>query len=507
VLVVLPWTLRNAAVYGAPILVDTTGPENLWLDNDPAGRDAVKQQLYALGDDRAARQRIALARGVAVITSDPLRFLGKSWDQAKQFFALQYFDDLRERRAIWLPPTEVWLRLLLGDGMWLVLLLAGVAGLWLAPIADPRWLFVPWALYTLLTAVVFHVELRYRLPLYPVLLPYAAWALTRLATTREPVSSFESTKDTKDTKVGKTQMKALFVPFVSFVDRLIRLRDRRSPRVYAAGLTVLLLLGLLLLHRPYIAESWMLAWKHARLWQAERALATNNTDAARQAARAALDWDSDSALAQVALARAALEDGDQLAALAALDAAQSALPAHPYAHLLRGAILRAQGQDQAARRELAYETASLEDLQGWAWNAFAPVMPAPAAVDLGGGLDLGAIGGFSARETGDFRWSRASSRIMLAAPGGPAQLELSLAPGRPAGVARPTVVLLLNGRELRRIALEDGWHTYSVLIDPPPGRLVLTLRSDTFRPRDYDRASPDDRALGVMVKRAQIKPL
>jgi len=187
VLVVLPWTLRNAVIYGAPILVDTTGPENLWLDNDPAGRDAVKQQLYALGDDRAARQRIALARGVAAITSDPIRFLDKSWGEAKQFFALQYFDDLRERRAIWVPPPEVWLRLLLGDGIWLVLLLAGVAGLWLAPpadqrwpaFADPRWLFVPWALYTLLTALVFHVELRYRLPLYPVLIPYAAWTLTK----------------------------------------------------------------------------------------------------------------------------------------------------------------------------------------------------------------------------------------------------------------------------------------------------------------------------------------
>jgi hypothetical protein len=220
-LLIMPWTIRNQLAYGAPILVDTTGPENLWLDNDPAGREVVKQQLYQLGDDRAARQRIALERGAAAITADPRRFLAKAWGEAQKFFALQYFDDMRDRRAIWVPPLEVWLRLLLGDGLWIVVALGGVVGLWLAPTKDEghkgttyrastkasagiedrgvtifhprssipgrwsvlggsRWLFVPWALYTLLTALIFHVELRYRLPLYPVLLPYAAWMLVQI---------------------------------------------------------------------------------------------------------------------------------------------------------------------------------------------------------------------------------------------------------------------------------------------------------------------------------------
>ena len=35
-------------------------------------------------------------------------------------------------------------------------------------------------------------------------------------------------------------------------------------------------------------------------------------------------------------------------------------------------------------------------------------------------------------------------------------------------------------------------------------RVLVTLRSDTFRPRDLDRASPDGRALGVMVERAKV---
>jgi 4-amino-4-deoxy-L-arabinose transferase-like glycosyltransferase len=489
-LVILPWTTRNYLTYGAPILVDTTGAENLWLDNDPAGREAVKRQLYALGNDRAMRQRIALERGVAAIAVAPRRFLAKAWDETQRFFALQYFDDMRERRAIWVPPLEVWLRLLLGDGLWLALLLGGAAGLWLAPTdngqrtgddercstiarrssiaGDPRWTFVPWALYTLLTAVVFHVELRYRLPLYPVLLPYAAWVLVQAGR-------------------GGTRLLASL-----------------APGLVGAVLTCLLLVGFTLLHRPYVSEAWMLAWKHARLWQAERALARGDGAAAQAAARAALGWDGESALARVALARAALLGGDQAAARAALDAAIAVLPAHPYAHLLRGALLRQQGQPDAARPELTYETASLEDLQRWAWQAFAPLAPPPALLDVGGGLDLGYVRGFAAPEAGGFRWSSATAELMLAAPGGPARLELRLASGRPPGAPPPTVIVLLDGRELGRIQPAQDWRTYSLPMTAPPGPVVLRLRSTTFRPRDYDRASPDNRALGVMVDQVQV---
>ncbi|HEU5100144.1 MAG TPA: glycosyltransferase family 39 protein, partial [Roseiflexaceae bacterium] len=143
-LLIAPWSARNYATYGALILIDTTGAENLWLDNNPAGaapgdplgREAAKRQLYALGDDRAARQRLASANGAAAILTQPAWFLSKAWGQARQFFALEYFDDMRERRAIWVPPLEVGLRLALGDGMWLLLVLGGAVGLWLAPAKD-----------------------------------------------------------------------------------------------------------------------------------------------------------------------------------------------------------------------------------------------------------------------------------------------------------------------------------------------------------------------------------
>jgi tetratricopeptide (TPR) repeat protein len=333
-------------------------------------------------------------------------------------------------------------------------------------------MFVPWALYTLLTALVFHVELRYRLPLYPALLPYAAWTLVRIA----------------DADWEKAQAK---IP-------------HRKSKTALALLTCGLALGVMLLHRPYLAESWMLAWKHARLWQAERALARGDAAGARAAAQAALDRDGESALAQVALARAALLAGDQRQALSRLDAAIDVLPAHPHAHLLRGATLRAQGRDDPARDELAFESSSLEDLQGWAWRVFTPVGPAPAALNVGAGLDLGFVRGFWLPEDAAFRWSGAESEIMLHVPPGATRLDLRLAAGRPPGAPPATLVVSAGGRELGRIQPQGGWRSYSLPLAHPAGPLVLTLRGDTFRPRDYDRASPDDRALGVMVSRIAV---
>ncbi|MBK9715316.1 MAG: glycosyltransferase family 39 protein [Kouleothrix sp.] len=521
VLAIAPWTIRNDLTYGAPILVDTTGAENLWLDNnpeaatprDPLGREAAKRELYALGDDRAGRQRLAVARGSAAIVGHPAWFLQKSWGEAQKFFALEYFDDMRERRAIWLPPLEVWLRLLLGDGLWLVLLGLGAGGLWLyqgprtkdqgptttgdvllreleAPSPKPqassprpqvsrfddaRWVLVPWALYTLLTAMVFHVELRYRLPLYPVLLPYAAWAICRIADCRLQIADW-----------GRARAKIVY-----------------------AGLTILALFGMTLLHRPYIRESVMLARKHVSLWQADRALDAGDAAGAGAGAQAALRLDPESALARVAQARAELARGQTQPALAALAAAIEALPAHPHAHLLRGAILRGQGDFAAARAELAYERASLEDLQGWAWRAFEQLGAAPRAVDVGGGLDLGYVRGFYLAETAGFRWSTAESSVLLAAPAGVgARLELRLNGGRPAGAAAPQVAVLVGGREVGRAAPASEWRAYGFAIPPElisaDRRVLVTLRSDTFRPRDLDRASPDGRAPGVMVGRAEV---
>ncbi len=455
ILTIAPWTLRNYRTYGRPIVVDTTGAENLWLDNDPAGRETVKAALYALGDDRGARQALALRRGLQVIAEDPARFVAKAFVEAQKLVALEYWDDLRERPAIWVPPAEVWLRLLLGDALWLLLAGAGVVGLCLLP-GRLQWLFVPWALYVILTNVIFHVELRYRLPLYPVLSLAAAAFLA-----------------------GR--------PWQSLT----------RPRLAGALAAVSLFVLLLLLHRPYFQEGAMLAVKHWRLWRGDGV--------------AALRADPESALARVAVARDELRDC--AADPRACDRAEAHLreaiihkPAHPYAHLLRGALLRRRGLLDEARAEFDYETASLEDLQRWMVNVFGP--RAAPRVDIGDGLDLGDIEGFHPAGDG-YRWSMREATVWLRRPEAQAVLRLRLAGGRSEPVP---VRVSAGGKELGRIMVAPNWQTYELPLPPDaagrseqargqPGvdLIPVTIAAPTFRPRDLDRANQDNRALGIQV--------
>jgi tetratricopeptide (TPR) repeat protein len=488
-LVILPWTARNYLTYGGLILIDTTGAENLWLDNnsDPQGRDGVKAQLYALGEERLLRQRISAERGLAAISGDPARFAHKAWGELLKLFALEYSDDMRARPQIWLPPAEVWARLLLGDALWLVTLLAGVSGFLIFDFrfliagtqskiknqkskiqhwADPRWLFVPWALYLVFTAMLFHVELRYRLPLYPALIPYAALAL--------------AAQGKRQKAKGK---KAWLLPFAFCLLPLI----------------------LTLLHAPYPLLAWRLGWKHYHLGQAERALADGNTARAEQAAQAALALDPGSALGQVALARVELLRGMPERALLALEHAIEAIPDHPHAHLLRGDLLRGRGQPEQAARELRrFEAASLQDLQAWSWERFGS--PPPARLDLGGGLDLGFVRGFGLAEQGGWRWTEARASLRLSPPSTGGTLLLRLASGRPPGVSAPALELLVHGRHATTLQVEREWRTYSLPLAPGSAPLEIELRAETFTPRDYDRASDNGRTLGVMVDWAEVVP-
>ncbi|MEI6179389.1 MAG: glycosyltransferase family 39 protein [Chloroflexales bacterium] len=485
-LVILPWTARNALIYGGLIIIDTTGAENLWLDNDPAGREAVKAQLYALGEDRLLRQQVASRQGVAVLLADPGRFMAKAWGESLKLFALEQSDDLRARRAIWVAPAELWTRLILGDALWLMLLLVGSYGLaqsafvphslaasdhkrndhrrraigsrLLIMARSPAWLLAPWALYVLLTTLLFHVELRYRLPLYPALLPYTALVLVGGAS-----------------HIGWRARLATVAPLLG--------------------------LSLTLLHAPYPALAWQLGWKHWHLAQAEAALRTGELALAQGEAAAALTLDPASALAQVALARAALITGDQQGALALLDAAIAAVPDHPQAHVLRGAVRRALGDLAGARADLAYESASRQDLQRWLWAY--PAMPAPARLALGDGLDLGFVAGVHAVREGEtgLRWTTAQADLRLTPPAGAHELVLRLASGQPTGTPPVPVAVWLDGEPLGTVAATVGWAEVTVPLPTPTtgGDLVVTLRVPTFTPRQFERASPDGRILGVQV--------
>lgn len=552
-LVILPWTVRNYVTYGGLILIDTTGAENLWLDNDPAGREAVKAQLYMLGDDRLARQRIAAERGLAAITSDPQRFVWKAWGELLTFFALEYTDDMRERRAIWIPPAELWARLVLGDGLWLLVLLAGVMGFCTAPgtrnqelgnvsrFADPRWLVGAWGGYTLLTAVIFHVELRYRLPLYPVLLPYAAWMMYTLSPRvfcwhtfrlQSPLPG-HAVQERGAAVAGDHPMEASAARVQAAAKRTLVSRFTLCTTCFALCALIVLLM---LLHQPYPVLAWQLGRKHVHLAHAEWALAQGDAATAADAAQSALKHDPESTLARVALARAARLQGDEQSAEVWLREAIKVLPAHPYAHLLLGDMLRQEGQMAEARREFAYETASLQDLQAWSrqWFRTGP----PSALDVGNGLDLGFVQDFHAAESApggvvNWRWTKGDATVQLALPAKPdlegrapcsasvptigaglhavpsVYLVLRLSSGRTADTPPPGLEVRVDEQLVGHMQLARDWQDYVLPLPMDPmdavgNPLTIRLHSDTFTPRDYDRSSNDGRMLGIMVDRVEL---
>jgi hypothetical protein len=80
-------------------------------------------------------------------------------------------------------------------------------------------------------------------------------------------------------------------------------------------------------------------------------------------------------------------------------------------------------------------------------------------------------------------------------------VQLRLAGPNIAGAPPARVRVALNGAPLATLTVGPQWQTYSLAV-PAPVRadvIELSLESTTLRPRAYDRASPDNRALGVRL--------
>lgn len=464
VAVVAPWSMRNMATYGGLIVVDTTGAENLWLDNEPQGREYAKAALYAMGDDRYGRQQLAAMRGMQQIFAHPDFFIAKMHREGRAFFGLTGFDDLSQRRAIWVSPGELWSTLVLGDGVWLVVLFAGVMGIWRAPSSMPevfdwRWVVVPWALYGVLTVLLFHYEPRYRLVIYPVLWAYAAWWLCH--------------------------------------PRQVSGWWRWGLSLWMIGL----LAGLTVQVGSYPQQSWRLLRKHVALAQAQSALTQQQYDVVAIHAHHALAFDPQSALAYGQLAEVALAQQRWDEALRWAEAAQIAVPDHPWTRLLRGVAYRGLGDMGAAQRDLAAETTTREAVQERLWAVMPRWQSPPVRVVVGDGADLGWVRGFHAPEPDGGRWSMTTAEVRLMVPPVATHVRMLLQADRPAGPTQVQVRLQVGDGD-PVVANVGSAPTVVVVVVPEEWRgrvVVVRLHTDTVRPRDVDRASPDGRFIGVRV--------
>jgi 4-amino-4-deoxy-L-arabinose transferase-like glycosyltransferase len=190
-LTVAPWTLRNWLVFHAFVPVSTAGSLNLFQGNARLTRQEVYDLYYAV-KGRIEQHRYAQRMGVkAILDRQPLWALEKLRDEMPRFWEADslalvhikrgaYGDvEVRYARAAWLVVVLPYLAAL-------ALFLAGLIAL---PLDRDRLFLVGFLVFYNALHVITHGFARYRLPIMPVVLMFAAWTIVEWRAGRYPTLS------------------------------------------------------------------------------------------------------------------------------------------------------------------------------------------------------------------------------------------------------------------------------------------------------------------------------
>jgi hypothetical protein len=480
-LVILPWTYRNYVVYQRFIPIDTIGSVNLWLHMEKREEKGVEILKTMPQRDRHV---FSVQETKRMFLEDPLHFWNMLWRNAWLHFLHiwkgQFIEDFLLKSSFYGRPLRaVWPLGMAGDLLWFVFTLGGLAAL-VAPLREGmfRWLALGWVSYTILTVMIFHVEPRYLMPLWVILMLYGSWALG------EP---------------GK----------------LLRLLRRAWPHGVVALVLVLSFLGFCFTYRNYpatIATGIQREWHHAA---GKRAFASGNYEEATSEFRQALDAQPIFVSSRAYLALALVAAGETSAAQEVIgsDTAQHALVA-------RGAIARARGEsDHAAKLFTRAEKKAGEDVQAMTLEWLRP--PPVTFLELGSGGDFGYIAGFSGAEQTEtpaarsYRWLQGEGRIALPMPR-PLQAESVLALRIAAASHSPTTVLRVEFEDshgksytIPAVQVKGGqWRSYYL---PVPAalegeqELTVVLDAPIFIPAHYDAETNDIRPVSLMVNAVWVQ--
>jgi hypothetical protein len=487
--VVLPWTIRNYAVYERFIPIDTLGQINMWLD---LGAVSERNDHIAVlrGMPQADRQAYALARVREILAADPLRPFHAMWPTFLHIWKAQYVEDLFLKQSFFTRPLRETATLgLFGDLLWFVFTLAGLVGL-VAPAREGlhnRLFALAWLGYSLLTVLVFHVEPRYLLPIWTLLGLYGAGTLARI---RRP------TTDQRPTTNDQRQLN---------LHRLTSMLDARFSTI-AQWIVAITFVGLVVTYRNYPAIIAAGLARERAMVAGERAYTEGDYANAERSFRAALAAQTDFVDAQAGLALALAAQGrrDEAAAAVANGGSRRA-------DLLGAVLTLRAGDDDTARSKITrIEASAGESAQAWAleWLRSPPI----ANLHLGDQHDIGYIAGFSRPEEdagGSFRWLGEAGRIVLPLPN-PAGLDTTIALRVSGG--RPGVTPLearIGDGPAWRVPVEGGqWRVYRLPIPPALAgqtRLVIELRAPPFVPAFVDPSSQDLRVLSIRVSDVRIE--
>jgi 4-amino-4-deoxy-L-arabinose transferase-like glycosyltransferase len=460
---ILPWAVRNRVLLDDPSPIESASVANLLIDNvyvegeryDRLEHFVFKETTPAARRDRAMefveqglRKRYHLIpRKVAHNATHFLRpeglwvLLGvqQPWPAWRHVLNL-FFDDLW---LILVPP------------LFLAWLVAGRGPL--------RAMLLAWtALYLFLIVVVFHSEIRYRMPLVPYAMAGAAggWALLARG------------------------------------DR--RTRARMGSLVGAAVIGVVAL-------APYAGPAWRGTVAAVRLQPAGDALGRGDLSAASAAAARAVAADPTSTWPWIRYARWLVRAGRPAEALEAYARAEPLreTPWEPPA--TRPALLAAVGRVDEARAAAAEANRPALVGDSWiqlevAWRALTP--PQTDEVLLARG-DLGAVRDFL-RPRGDYRWSRPRAEIRMRprtiAPAYELVIEMGAPPPSPPGGMEVEVVV--DGADARRERVSAAFAEYRFPAAAPADGIVEV----ELRARAWSRTG-QPAAQGVAVRRVALVPV
>lgn len=480
-LIIIPWTYRNYVVYQRVIPIDTIGSVNLWLHMEKREEKGVEILKTMPQRDRHV---FSVQETKRMFMEDPLHFWNMLWRNAWLHFLHiwkgQFIEDFLLKSSFYGRPLRaVWPLGMAGDLLWFVFTIGGIAAL-AAPLREGafRWLALGWVAYTILTVMIFHVEPRYLMPLWLMLMLYSSWALGELG-------------------------------------ELLRLLRRAWLHSVLVLVLVFGFLGLCFTYRDYPATIVMgiqREWHHAA---GQRAFARGDYDAAVQEFRQALAAQPIFVSSRAYLALALAAKGDTAAAqeLIGSDTAQHALVA-------RGAIAQAQGKmEQAATLFTRAEKKAGEDVQTMTMAWLRP--PPVTLLKLGSGRDFGYIAGFSGAEQANtpdalsYRWLQGEGRIVLPLPR-PLQaggvLALRMAGGSHAP-STPLRVQVENSQgtsyAVPPVQVQGGqWRIYYL---PVPAALAgeqelrVVLDAPIFIPAHHDPENNDIRPVSLMINAVWIQ--
>jgi hypothetical protein len=176
-----PWWLHNYNTYGTFVRLNLAGGENFYAGNNPMNKtgggirelDFSTQQFDATYKNPVERNSALSKAGLDYVKQDPRAFVERAWIKFIRFWRLwPYFDQYAKPLYIamyMVTYVPIFILTLVYLAFW------GIREFWrIAPL-------LAFGGYLTLVNVVFVTSLRYRLPLEPFMIVFAAAALVRLA--------------------------------------------------------------------------------------------------------------------------------------------------------------------------------------------------------------------------------------------------------------------------------------------------------------------------------------